>query len=549
MDPRRGTLESASSDQEARSRPLGRGWVVSASVLIIVLAGWTLLVVWFPELRIDLRSQGARWSLETLVLTILLLTSLLAYVRYSLNGSRSSLFLSISFMVLAASQAALTIQTALDGPGRGSRHEVFAWLAGESLAAVLLLIGLIRPRRATGGGGRRIPRFWPPAILALSGLAAAHLALWTFGDHLPAPGSIAGSLDASGAALLGGRHLLELALGGLSAFLWLAATGAAAGPAEPQERAFSLWIVPALALAAFSQFHYLLFPTEFTERISTGDLLLLTFSLVLFVAVLAEIRRMYVAERHQAWELEAAYEAEQGRTRELANLIRFRSRLFRVLTHELANPVSVLRGFSMSLAQQWDILDEDRRRQILQRVERVSVRLRDLVEEAATISLLDTPGLSLVKRRELGVELIRDAVESESVPDGRILVRVQPGAEEAIVEADHTRILQVLRNLLSNAEKYSEPDTRIEVRMASKNGEVTFSVIDSGRGMAADEMPRLFQEFSRLASADGVPGSGLGLYVSRRIVQAHGGRIWAESRPGAGSRFSFALPRVDGTSP
>lgn len=524
------------------------GPIVFASVLILLLAGWTLLVVRIPSSRIDIRSQGARWSLATLVVTIFVLTSLLAYVRYSLTGSRPSLYLCIAFLVLATNQAVLTVQTALDGPGRESRLEVYAWLAGKSLAAGVLFLGLLRPRTSARHRSRHIPRFWRPALAVLLLLGAIHLTLWIVREDLPAPGSIAESLDLAGVRVLGGHDKLDLALGGLSAFLWLAAAGAAARPLEPRDRAFSLWIVPALILAAFSQFHYLLFPTEFTERIATGDALLLTFSLVLFVAVLAEIRRMYLAERQQAWALEDAYEAEHRRSRELSQLIRFRSRLFRVLTHELANPVSVLRGFSMSLAQQWDTMDESRRRQILERVDRVSGRLRDLVEEAATISLLDAPGLSLVKRRELAIELIRDAVESESVPDDRILVRVQPGAEQALVEADHTRILQVLRNLLSNAEKYSEPDTRIEVRMGSQNGEVTFSVVDAGRGIEAADIPRLFQEFSRLASADGVPGSGLGLYVSRRIVEAHGGRIWAESIPGKGSRFTFALPRVSRSS-
>jgi signal transduction histidine kinase len=113
-----------------------------------------------------------------------------------------------------------------------------------------------------------------------------------------------------------------------------------------------------------------------------------------------------------------------------------------------------------------------------------------------------------------------------------------------VLSADRARIMQVFRNLLSNAEKYSEPRTAIELRAEVSNGEVVFSVIDQGPGIPVEEHPRLFQRFSRLATIgrEAVRGSGLGLYISRRIVEAHGGRIWVESESGRGSVFRFSLP-------
>jgi signal transduction histidine kinase len=128
-----------------------------------------------------------------------------------------------------------------------------------------------------------------------------------------------------------------------------------------------------------------------------------------------------------------------------------------------------------------------------------------------------------------------------------LAVWIDPTAEEAMVEADRARLLQVFRNLLSNAGKYSTPRTMVQFVMDATETDVIFTVVDSGPGIAEEDIPRLFQRFSRIRSAHttNVPGSGLGLYITRRIVEAHGGRIWAESTPGVGSTFGFSLPRVE----
>ena len=119
-------------------------------------------------------------------------------------------------------------------------------------------------------------------------------------------------------------------------------------------------------------------------------------------------------------------------------------------------------------------------------------------------------------------------------------------AEDADVEADRSRLLQVFRNLLSNAEKYSDPGSAVQLLVDATEAEVTFEVIDRGAGIAEEDIPRLFQRFSRIRAphTTTVRGSGLGLFISRGIVEAHGGRIWAESTTGIGSRFGFSIPRA-----
>jgi signal transduction histidine kinase len=110
------------------------------------------------------------------------------------------------------------------------------------------------------------------------------------------------------------------------------------------------------------------------------------------------------------------------------------------------------------------------------------------------------------------------------------------------VYADRDRHWRVLTNLISNAMKYSAADEPIEIDVCAKGGDVQVEVRDHGVGIGAAELPMLFRKFSRVGSRNGVRGSGLGLYICKRIVEAQGGRIWAESRPGEGTVFVYTLP-------
>jgi signal transduction histidine kinase len=109
---------------------------------------------------------------------------------------------------------------------------------------------------------------------------------------------------------------------------------------------------------------------------------------------------------------------------------------------------------------------------------------------------------------------------------------------------DRGKVEQVLNNLISNALKFSEPGTAIAVQTSRVNGSVVVSVRDHGQGIPAEELDKLFKPFGRttVRSTAGEKSTGLGLAISRRIVEGHGGRIWAESEPGKGSSFSFSLP-------
>jgi signal transduction histidine kinase len=208
--------------------------------------------------------------------------------------------------------------------------------------------------------------------------------------------------------------------------------------------------------------------------------------------------------------------------------------------------VAALRGFAVTLTKRWGQLDDATILGMIQRMEQESVRLHDLAEEAGTVAYMEEETFGMQLHRERATDLARDASDAVHELSNRLRLTFDPHAEEAWVEADRSRLLQVFRNLLSNAAKYSNPDSDVQLLVEADDHDVTYSILDRGTGIADEDMPRLFQRFSRISapSTTSVPGSGLGLYISRRIVEAHGGRIWAESTPGVGSPFAFAVPRV-----
>jgi signal transduction histidine kinase len=177
-----------------------------------------------------------------------------------------------------------------------------------------------------------------------------------------------------------------------------------------------------------------------------------------------------------------------------------------------------------------------------------SLRLKDLVLELLDVSRLEQGGLvGALEDVDLGA-LVRNTVEREPAWK-RVGVIVDEPVAAAI---DTLRLGQVLTNLVENALKYSPHPTPVHVRVWTEDGEARLSVQDQGIGIPVADQPLVFERFHRASNVDDrrFAGMGLGLYIARGIVQQHGGRIWLDSAPGAGSTFFVALPvtNVDGTS-
>jgi signal transduction histidine kinase len=176
---------------------------------------------------------------------------------------------------------------------------------------------------------------------------------------------------------------------------------------------------------------------------------------------------------------------------------------------------------------------------------RSSVRtMRRIVDDLLQASLLDMKRL-VVKLEPIDARALvartADAV-AEAVPTRRIAVEVP--AELPRIFADPVRLEQVLGNLLSNAVKYSPPGSAIRIGAAAKGSEVVVSVTNEGEGIPAHDLPRIFSRHYRTRSAERgrAEGLGLGLYIAQGLVEAHGGRIWAESEPGRSATFRFTVP-------
>ncbi|HEY2072156.1 MAG TPA: ATP-binding protein [Gaiellaceae bacterium] len=216
-------------------------------------------------------------------------------------------------------------------------------------------------------------------------------------------------------------------------------------------------------------------------------------------------------------------------------------------SHELRTPLTAVYGSIRTLIEREDELDDHTRRRLLRMIEQESQHLAQIVDQLLTTAQIDRGGLRL-EERECDVRAICSSVVEAAEarkPDTIQLDLVAPEATEPL-RCDPPRLKQVLVNLVENAIKDSPEGGRIEVRIADTPDRLRIEVHDEGLGIPPSEQARIFEKFYRL-DADmtrGVGGSGLGLYISREIVEQMGGLLSVRSRRGAGSTFTVTLPRA-----
>lgn len=227
-------------------------------------------------------------------------------------------------------------------------------------------------------------------------------------------------------------------------------------------------------------------------------------------------------------------ETEQARTQ----LQQFMS----VVAHELRGPLTTILGYSQLLSRKPESISRETSAKAVSAIEGEARRMDRL-----TADLLDASriGSGHLKLEPEPMDLVRLAVqvadEQQGTTNRHHLVVEAPPALEGTWDAG--RIHQALSNLVSNAIKYSPEGGEVRVRITREDDEAQVSVTDQGVGLAPEDMPLLFEPFSRAYRQQQVKGTGLGLYVTRGIIDAHGGRIWAESPgPGMGATFAFTLP-------
>ncbi len=235
---------------------------------------------------------------------------------------------------------------------------------------------------------------------------------------------------------------------------------------------------------------------------------------------------------------------EKERAQRLEEIDRVRSEFVSMVTHELQTPIASIKTQADTLLHQQHRLDQPTREALIEGIHRSAAALGALIEDFTSVNRIDTEHFTY--RFELLdlSQFLREVVESFPMDAQKhpLRVRIEPGLQ---VRADRKRLQQVVMNLLSNAVKYSPRGGGIAVMaFLDRENRVKVSVHDEGLGMREEDIPRLFEKFSRLFDKRSlsISGTGLGLYITREIVRAHGGEMLVESVWGKGSTFSFVLP-------
>lgn len=229
----------------------------------------------------------------------------------------------------------------------------------------------------------------------------------------------------------------------------------------------------------------------------------------------------------------------------LEEIEKLRSEFLGIVSHELRTPLTAIKGSAATVLGARTPVDAAEMREFFQIIDEQADRLRDLVDNLLDMTRIEAGSLS-VSIEPTGLrEVLADALGTFERTGASQEVRLNVPDDLLAVAADRRRVTQVLTNLLGNAAKFSPDTSFIFIDVEHDGVHVTVRVRDQGRGIAQDKLPHLFRKFSRVHGDSGrdLSGTGLGLAICKGIVEAHGGRIWADSLGlGQGATFSFTLP-------
>lgn len=230
--------------------------------------------------------------------------------------------------------------------------------------------------------------------------------------------------------------------------------------------------------------------------------------------------------------------------RELKELERMREEWASIIAHDMRQPVNAI---SLNLDLLRRVAPSEKAQGPVGRIRSSIQRLNRMVEDLLDISRIES------RRLALNVQPLRlDSILEEAIgglPDLGTECELRLDDDASIVRADRLRVAQIVENLLTNAAKYGDPSLPVRLHAGREGARVVVSVENRGPGIPSEELQTLFERFtrSRSAEASSVRGLGLGLYICRGLVEAHGGTIWVESEPGGVTAFRFTLPLAEET--
>lgn len=218
-----------------------------------------------------------------------------------------------------------------------------------------------------------------------------------------------------------------------------------------------------------------------------------------------------------------------------------KSEVISAVAHELRSPLTSVKGFTSTLLLRWDRFDDDAKKRLLATINDDTDRVTRLIGELLDVSRLEAGRLPLMKRMVNISNIAARVVERMRSRAERHQIAYDFPTSFPEIYADSDKIEQVLTNLVENALKYTEGG-RIEVLGTLEDSMVSIAVSDEGKGIATENRFQVFSKFFRDGAQAGNPGTGLGLFISKGLVEAHGGRIWVENAVGGGAVFTFTLP-------
>jgi K+-sensing histidine kinase KdpD len=240
-------------------------------------------------------------------------------------------------------------------------------------------------------------------------------------------------------------------------------------------------------------------------------------------------------------------ESEAFAIREVQEADRLRSEVMATLSHELRTPLAAIKGYTTALLLEEVGWAEEKIEEFLRLIDGECENLQTMIDEILDSSLIDVGHLDIESQPVRLGRLAGQVVDEMQRRTDLHKLLIDIPADFPIVEVDPRRIRQVIRNILDNAIKYSPDGGLIILTGEVRRVDVVIRIADQGVGIAPEDLIPLFEKYFRVKSATGyhVPGTGLGLPVARAIVEAHGGRIWAESKVGEGTTLSFSILRTN----
>jgi signal transduction histidine kinase len=237
-----------------------------------------------------------------------------------------------------------------------------------------------------------------------------------------------------------------------------------------------------------------------------------------------------------------AYEAERNTADELRRLSALRADFVSLVSHELRSPMAAVIGAARTLEERWRELNAEQRQAFLALISDEPSRLSRLVGDVLDTSRIEAGTFSFTFRDVDLTQLLRDVVAAAEFAQDEVRVRTEVTGTLPRVRGDRERLRQVIRNLVDNAVKYSTAGSEVRVRASGSDGDIRVDVQDHGPGIPLEDHKLIFEKFGRSGGGVAKPGTGLGLFIARSIVEAHGGWLDVESAPDQGATFTLELP-------